>query len=154
MNEMLNDMLLKNGIMLNKTILIRHKDRRAKKNKSIYDLWMNRYNNSEFDTYNTIQGINLEPRLNADYWVEFIGTQEGDTLFIGIYKVLSHKILNREEKIPHMDGYSHANENHEYVLALQNELKEYIGKMTIDWRLGYRAWIQKPMNQNKKLIKK
>ncbi len=152
MENTINSLIEQNGIDLDDAIFIRHKDRRAEEGKSVFDLWERRSVNNDFLTYLTVQGKNLESRLNARYWVVFIGTEGAETLFAGIYEVLSHRILDRDVKIPTMAGYSRKNENLEYDVRLRPELIEYIGKMTIEWGRGYLAWIQKAKDNNKRII--
>lgn len=152
MESTINSVLEQNGIDLDDAIFIRHKDNRADEGKSVFDLWERRFVNNDFHTYLTIQDRKLESRLNARYWIVFIGTQGTTTLFAGIHEVISHRILDRDVKIPTMAGYSRKNENIEYDVKLRPELSEYIGRMTIEWGMGYLAWVQKAKDNDKRII--
>jgi len=152
MENTINSLIEQNGIDLDDAIFIRHKDKRAEEGKSVFELWEKRFINDDFHTYLTIQGKNLESRLNTRYWIVFIGTEGSKTVFAGIYEVISSRILDRDVKIPTMGGYSRKNENLEYDVKLRPELGEYIGKMTVEWGRGYIAWIQKAKDNDKRII--
>jgi len=130
--------------------LLRHKDNRAAKGRTPYELW--RDNRQQFDLYQATQGVKNESKLRARYWASFVGTPSDETLFVGIYSVKSRRLLEQDTPMPHMDGVDKAGSCHVYDLAPEPRLDDLIGKMLIDWGLGDRAWIQRADKQNKRII--
>lgn len=130
--------------------LLRHKDTRAEKERTPYILW--RDNRPMFDLYQSTQGVVHESKLRASYWASFVGTPNDETLFVGIYKVIEKRLLERDTPKPHMDGMDIAGSCHIYKLELELRLDDLIGKLVIDWGDGERAWIQHAYRQNKSII--
>ena len=145
-----NELLLDNNIDPAKVRLIRHKDKRCKVGKSVYNLWMN--DKSEFDKYNTIQGFRIRPHLKSDYWMVFLGRSKIETIFIGLYEVISRNVLDKDTTQSCFDIINYAGTCDKYQLRLTSVGEEYIGKMNIEWGNGYLAYIQKANNQNKKIV--
>lgn len=130
--------------------LLRHKDNRATKGRTPYELW--RDNRQQFNLYQATQGIKNESKLRAPYWASFVGTPSDETLFVGIYSVKNRRLLEQDTPMPHMDGVDEAGSCYVYDLALDPRLDDLIGKMLIDWGLGDRAWIQRADKQNKQIV--
>ena len=82
---MLNTILVEAGINLSEVVLLRHKDQRALKGRSIYELW--RDNRTQFDLYQSTQKIVDRAKLKATYWASFVATPANETMFVGIYRV-------------------------------------------------------------------
>lgn len=129
--------------------LLRHKDTRAAKGRTPYELW--RDNRQQFDLYQATQGVENEGKLRAPCWASFVGTPSDETLFVGIYAVKNRRLLEQDTPKPHMDGVDAAGSCHIYELALEPRLDDLIGKMLIDWGSGDRAWIQRADRQNKRI---
>src|SRR5438445_3840419 len=97
-NTVLNDC----GLPLSEVRLLRHKDKRAEKGRTPYELW--RDNRPQFDLYQSTQNTENESRLRGKYWASFLGTPAGETLFVGIYKVGNKRLLDKDTPKPHMEG--------------------------------------------------
>jgi hypothetical protein len=127
--------------------LLRHKDKRAAKGRTPYELW--RDNPPQFDLYQATQSVGNQAKLNARFWASFVGTPNDETLFVGVYRVANRRLLESDTPKPHMDGVDEAGSCHLYDLTLQEELADLIGRLLIDWGPGDRAWVQRPDKQNK-----
>jgi hypothetical protein len=147
---MFNTVLLAADFNLSDVRLLRHKDRRATKGHTPYELW--RDSREMFELYQATQSVNNESRLLAPYWASFVGTPNGETLFAGIYAVKNQGLL--EEDVPriHMDGVDEAGSYHFYELTPEPGLGDLIGKLLIDWGPGAKAWIQRADQQDKRII--
>ncbi|MFM2293707.1 MAG: hypothetical protein RLZZ350_120 [Verrucomicrobiota bacterium] len=147
---MLNTILQAAGFNLSDVRLLRHQDNRAAKDKTPYKLWCD--NRQQFELYQATQGVKNENKMKASYWASFVGTPGDETLFVGIYRVRSKKLLERDTPKPHMDGVDEAGCYHVYDLAVEQRLEDLIGKMVIEWGEGTRSWIQRADNQNKEIV--
>ncbi|CAG1016736.1 hypothetical protein ANAEL_05801 [Anaerolineales bacterium] len=147
---MFNTILLDAGFNLGGVRLLRHKDRRAAKGRTPYELW--RDDRQQFDLYQSTQSIKNGSRLNAPYWASFVGTPGDETLFVGIYEVKNQRLLEQDTPKPHMDGADEAGSCHVYDITLEHRLGDLAGKLLIDWGPGDRAWIQRADQQNKQII--
>lgn len=149
MSIMFNTVLLAAGFDLGGVRLLRHKDNRAAKGRTPYELW--RDNRQQFDLYQATQGVNNEGKLRALYWASFVGTPADETLFVGIYGVKSRRLLEQDAPKPHMDGVDKAGSCHIYELKAEPRLGDLIGRLLIDWGPGERAWIQRADQQDKQV---
>jgi hypothetical protein len=103
---MFNTILLEAGLRLNDVRLLRHKDQRASKGRTPYELW--RDNRQQFDLYQSTQSFKKRKDLQAPYWASFMGTPSGETMFVGVYGVKDRRPLERDRPMPHMDGVDKA----------------------------------------------
>lgn len=147
---MFNTLLSAAGFDVSDVRLLRHKDARAEKGRTPYELW--RDNRPIFDQYQSTQGVVHESKLHVSYWASFVGTPNDETLFVGIYKVKGKKLLEHDTPKPHMDGLDVAGSCHIYNLELDTRVDDLIGRLLIDWGPGDRAWIQRADRQNKTVI--
>jgi GIY-YIG catalytic domain len=145
-----NTLLLEAGIPLSNVRLLRHKDKRAAKRRSPYELW--RDDRQQFELYQSTQSIQNRAKLNAPYWASFVGTLSDETMFVGIYGVTNRRLLEHDTPRPHMDGVDMAGSEDMYDLRLDQALSDMVGKLIIDWGPGDRAWIQRADQQNKPII--
>ena len=81
---MLNAVLREAGLPPSDVRLIRHKDRRATKGRSPYELW--RDYRPQFDLYQSSQGIKNRKMFSAPYWAVFIVNLKDETMFGGVYR--------------------------------------------------------------------
>lgn len=137
---MLNTILRQAGLPLNDIRLIRHKDKRAKRGFTPYELW--RDNRPQFENYQSTQSISNRPKLNAPYWAVFVVNLSDETMFAGLYAVNYRGLLEKDTPMPHMDGIDKAGSCDVYDLKLQDKLQDLIGKIFIDWGPGTLAWVQ------------
>jgi hypothetical protein len=149
---MFNTILTEAGFSLADVRLLRHKDKRATKGRTPYELW--RDNREQFDLYQSIQSIDNRGKLKARSWASFVVTPSDETMFVGIYGAKHRGLLERDTPTPHMDGaVDKAGSCDIYALTLENDLSDLIGKLFIDWGPGERAWIQRAERQNKRVTK-
>lgn len=147
---MFNTILREAGLSLAGIRLLRHKDTRAARGRTPYELW--RDNRSQFDLYQATQSVGNESKLRAPYWASFVGTPSDETLFVGLYAVKNPRLLEQDTPKPHMDGVDEAGSCHVYDLTLEQQLSDLIGKLLIEWGPGDRAWIQRADQQDKQII--
>jgi hypothetical protein len=146
---MFNTVLLAANFKVCDVRLLRHKDTRATKGRTPYELW--RDNRPQFDLYQATQSIKNESKLKAAYWASFVGTPSDETLFVGVYGVKSRRLLEQDTLKPHMGGVDEAGSCNFYELTLEPRIDDLIGKLLIDWGPGYKAWIQRADQQNKRI---
>jgi hypothetical protein len=145
-----NSILSAAGIPVSETRLLRHKDTRAEKGRSPYELW--RDDRPQFDIYQAGQSFGNANKLRGDYWASFIGTPARETIFVGLYRVRGVKILDRDLPKPHMEGIDPAGSCNFYDLKLDDRLSDFIGRLLIDWGDGYLSWIQRADLQDKRVV--
>ncbi len=147
---MLNTIFQEAGLPLSDVRLLRHKDRRASKGRSPYELW--RDNRPQFDLYQSSQGIDNRKKLSAPYWAVFIVNLNDETMFGGIYKASYRGLWEKDTDQPHIEGgIEKAGSCDGYDLTLDSVISDLIGKLFIDWGAGALAWIQYA-ERNDKLI--
>jgi len=144
---MFNTILREAGLPLADVRLIRHKDKRATRGRTPYELW--RDNRPKFELYQSYQRIPKRKILTAPYWAVFIVNLNDDTMFAGLYAVRYQEVLKKDTPMPHMEGIDKAGSCDVYDLTLQNTLSDLIGKLFIDWGQGKKAWIQRADRQDK-----
>ena len=145
------NMLLRNGdIPLGDVRLLRHKDQRAAKGRSIYELW--RDDRKQFELYQAMQGTCGRNRLAADYWAAFVGTPDDRTLFVGLYKVKRMGLLKKDTPKPQTDGVIEAGSCDKYRLKHVAEFADLDGRLFMEWGPGKRTWIQRPDRRDKPII--
>jgi hypothetical protein len=147
---MLNTLLRETGLPLNDIRLIRHKDKRAKRGHTPYELW--RDNRPQFESYQSTQSISNRAKLNAPYWAVFVVNLSDETLFAGIYGVTYRGLLENDTPMPHMDGIDKAGSCDVYDLELLVNLQDLIGKIIINWGQGALAWVQHASRNDKPVI--
>ena len=147
---MFNSILEEAGLNLAEVRLLRHKDNKAMKGRSPYELW--RDDRQAFNQYQSTQNIEIRQRLKAPYWASFVVTLSEETMFVGIYSVKYKGLLENDTPMPHTDGVDKAGSCDEYNLSLDNALSDLIGRLFIEWGIGYKAWVQRTDQQNKKVV--
>ena len=146
----LNMILCDTGLNLADVRLLRHKDKRAIKGRTPYELW--RDNRQQFDLYQSIQSVENRQKLAARYWVSFVVTPADETMFVGLFHVGHRRPLEKDTPKPHMDGVDKAGSVDAYDLTLETSLSDLIGRLMIDWGLAGRAWIQRADRQDKNVM--
>ena len=141
----LNDLLHLEDIDPASVKLARHQDRRIKA-ASLYTVW--RSDQPRFEAYQKIQH---RPVFDDAKWIaSFVVTPADETLFVGLFAVGAKGIVPQGTKDP-VGGHDVSGLNL-YDLAAAKPLSAYIGKLVIDWGLGYRSWVQWAAKQNKVVI--
>jgi hypothetical protein len=146
---MFNTILLAADFCLADVRLLRHKDKRATKGRTPYELW--RDQPQQFDLYQATQGVENRKKLEALYWASFVGTPSDETLFVGVYDVKNRRLLEQDTPKPHMAGVDKVGSCDIYDLTLEQRLSDLVGKLLIDWGPGGRAWIQHADRQDKRI---
>ena len=144
---MFNTILREAGLSLTDVRLIRHKDKRAIRGRTPYELW--RDNRPQFELYQSSQSIPNRKKLTAPYWAVFIVNLNDETMFAGVYAVRYRGLLEQDTPKPHMDGIDEAGSGDVYDLTLQDTLSDLIGRLFIDWGPGALAWVQYADRNNK-----
>jgi hypothetical protein len=144
---MFNTILQEAGLPLADVRLIRHKDKKASRGRTPYELW--RDNRSQFELYQSSQRILNRKKFTAPHWAVFIVNLNDDTMFAGLYGVKYRGLLKKDTPRPHMEGIDKAGSCDVYDLTLLNTLNEFIGKLIIDWGPGALAWVQYADRNNK-----
>ena len=147
---MFNTVLLAADFYFGDVRLLRHKDQRAAKGRTPYELW--RDDRPQFDRYQATQSVGNRNKLKAAYWASFVGTPSDETLFVGLYGVKYRGLLAQDTPMPHMDGVDKADSCDVYDLTLEHALSDLVGKLLIDWGPGDRAWIQRADRQDKRIM--
>ncbi len=129
--------------------LLRHKDQRAAKGRSIYELW--RDTPQQFHLYQSTQKILDRTKLGASYWASFLGTPDNETMFAGLYHVNYRGLLEQDTPAPHMNEVWKAGSSDVYDLVAAQALRDLVGKLFIDWGPAFRIWIQRADRQNKRI---
>jgi len=127
--------------------LLRHQDHRADRGRTPYELW--RDNRPQFESYQSTQRIESRSKFKASYWASFVGTRDGDTLFVGLYGVKYLDLLKEDRPMPHTDDIAEAGSCDEYSLTLEPRLNDLEGRLFVEWGEGTRAWVQYADRQDK-----
>jgi hypothetical protein len=132
MATMFNTLLRDAGLNPAEVRLYHHADKSAKKGRSPFELW--RDNRSEFERYQSGQNFLKRKTLStAPYWAVFIKDLNNKTMFAGIYRAKYRGLLDRDMRWPHNDEIVEAGTCDIYELALDDKLREFIGRLFIDW---------------------
>ena len=141
MPVMLNSILQGAGLDLTQVRLIRHKDKRATKGRSPYELW--RDQPDQFEAYQSSQNPSNRKKFSAPHWAVFIVDAFDETMFGGLYAAKYKGLLKKDRPKPHIEGeIDKAGSCDMYDLRLDDTLNDLIGRMFIDWGQGALAWVQ------------
>lgn len=148
---MLNAVLREAGLQPADVRVLRHKDTRASKGRSPYELW--RDTREQFEQYQSKQSIKNRPKLEALYWAAFVTTFDDEDLFAGLYRVTYCGVLETDTPSVHIAGaIDKARENDVWDTALCDDLSDLIGRMVIEWGPGKLAWVQHASKNDKPII--
>jgi len=148
---MFNTLLDKAGLEVADVRLVRHKDNKADRGRTPYDLWCN--DREQFERYHSVQGFHKRTICTAPYWAVFLGTPSDETLFVGLYGVEYLGKLKKSHPVPSRKGeVDKAGTADEYHLTLLSILEEFIGKLIIDWGPGALAFVQHAHRNDKQVI--
>ena len=135
-----NDLLRKAGYRLERIRLLRHKEPGAVRGRSPYELW--RDDRPAFDVYQTQHGQKPHESLaGATHLASFVGTPQGETMFVGFYRS-KYIGLSQTEILSPTTNEKWSGSVHLYDIALEEFLSEYIGRLFIQWD-GARAYIRR-----------
>ena len=143
-----NSILQATGLDPSEVKLLRHADRKSVKGRTIHELWRN--DRPAFDLYQRVQAIERRKDFgDAKYWASFTCTFEGETVFLGLYKVQFAGVGKKDILRPNGEGLDRAGEYHEYRLTEMSEFQHLAGRLYVDWGRGTRSWIQRADRQDK-----
>jgi hypothetical protein len=138
---MLNTILREVVSPLKDVRLLRHKDKRATRGRSPYELW--RDDRSQFELYQSVHSIRNRKKLTAPYWAVFIVTLNDETMFGGLYHAKYRGLLEHDTPTPQIEGgIDKAGSCDVFDLTLNDALRDLIGRLFIDWGPGAIAWVQ------------
>ena len=146
----LNTILTEAGLNAAEVRLLRHKDNKALKGRTPYELW--RDSPELFHLYQSTQGFHNREKLKSKYWASFVVSPSGETVFVGLYQVKYKGISEHDIPKPHMEGVDLAGTFDMYELEKQSTLSDLVGKLIIDWGPGERAWVQRADRRNKDVL--
>jgi hypothetical protein len=143
-----NTILMQAALDPTDVVLLRHQDTRSLKGRSPYHLW--RDDRALFDSYQSTQSFDNRARLTrAHHWASFVGTPDGDTMFVGVYHATYRGLLEQDQPWPNANRIDLAGSCDVYDLIINDAFYDLPGKLFIDWGEGLRAWIQRADRQNK-----
>jgi len=135
-----NDLLRKAGYRLDQTRLLRHQEPGAARGRSPYELW--RDEPAAFEVYQAQHGEQPHQRLvGATNVASFVGTPQGETMFVGFYRS-RYAGLSQVEVISPTTNKKWDGGVHLYDMTLAEFLSDYIGRLFIGWD-GARAYIRR-----------
>jgi hypothetical protein len=138
---MFNAILCEAKLPLSDVRLIRHKDKRATRGRTPYELW--RDSPAQFELYQSIQGIRNRKKVAAPFWAVFVVNLNDETMFAGVYAVKCRGLLKKDSPQPHTtDGVDLAGTCDVYDLTLRDTLGDLVGRLFIDWGPAALAWAQ------------
>ena len=121
--------------------VIRHKDQRASKGRSPYEMWRDKP--ELFSDYQSSQKIKNRKIFSAPFWAVFIVDAFDDTMFGGIYAANYFGLLDKDRPKPQIEGeIEKAGSCDIYKLSLHSTMQDLIGRMFIDWGSAKIAWVQ------------
>lgn len=121
--------------------LLRHQENRYPGAPSPYVLW--RDHRDRFEAYQQAQRFGDAAKLSAPMWASFVGLPNRDTLFVGLYAAEFVGPLPADRPHPLSGGVEQAGSCNLYRLMPLPQLRDYAGRLWIEWGEGYRAWIQR-----------
>jgi hypothetical protein len=136
-----NALLQTAGIAPASVRLLRHQENRHPGAPSPYVLW--RDYRDRFETYQETHAVREAAKLNAPLWASFVGLPDRQTLFVGLYSAELVGLLPVDRVHPLSGGIEAAGSCNFYRLAPMPALRDYAGRLWIEWGDGYRAWIQR-----------
>lgn len=145
-----NTILESVGITVKDVRLLRHKDSRAQKGKTPFELW--RDQRDKFELYQSTQSIQNRKKFTAPYWAVFVVTPANENMFVGLYSATYKGLLENDTPKPHTEGIDLAGSCDVFQLTLHENLNEYIGRLFIEWGSGALAWVQYAHRNDKTIV--
>ena len=138
---MLNTIMRDAGLQPSDVRLLRHKDKRATKGRTPYELW--RDNRPQFELYQSSQSVEKRKLMTAPYWAVFIVNLNDETMFGGVYQVRYRGLWERDTPKAHIEGgVDLAGSCDHYDLVLTAVLSDLIGRLFVDWGSAKITWVQ------------
>jgi hypothetical protein len=129
--------------------LLRHETRQH--GITPYALW--RDDPSRFDDYQRVQKQSRRGWFNSPYWASFVGTPDGKTMFVGMYRAAIEGPVPAGWLDPiSLRDAAALREYDLYALEPVEPLITYSGRLIVDWGSGTRTWSQRAINQDKPIV--
>ncbi len=127
--------------------LVRHQEKRINGRPTPYQLWKLR--DGGFEKYQSIQS---RPKIfaEAELLASFVVTPLNETLFVGLYAIEGLRKAPAGLIDP-ISGESVAGLDF-YDLKRVHQLSDYVGRLSIVWGDGYRAWVQRAESNKKNVV--
>lgn len=147
-----NMLLASEGIAPAQVRLLRHQ-RVESRLRTPYSLW--RDDRAAFEQYQSLQDASAARRtvLAAKFWASFVVPPDGETLFVGLYRVERLGPAAPDAPNP-LTGQPAAlgGAYDAYACTAQPPFEPYVGRLFIRWGEGMRAWVQRADNQDKAIV--
>jgi len=148
---MFNTLLSAAGFPLPEVRLVRHKDNRADRGRSPYELW--RDDRPKFEGYQSVQGFHNRVKLSAPFWAVFIVNLQEETMFAGMYRAAYRGLLKKDTPWPTAEGgMDLAGSCDVFDLTPDDRLADLSGRMFINWGAAALAWVQHAKRNDKPVI--
>ena len=146
--ESFNELLESVGINPSSVKLVRN-TRKMGKRDVVWGYW----SRGEVDVFEKYQRFQRRDKFrNADFIASFISSDEGETVFVGVYEIKGYQDAKGCEICPITGNELTPERNVIYDLERLTFLNNHIGSLKIDWGDGYRSWVQNVSYQNKVII--
>ncbi|MGC2110113.1 MAG: hypothetical protein WA655_11395 [Candidatus Korobacteraceae bacterium] len=141
-----NTLLREAGFDPERVFLLRHEDRRVK--RGLYHEWKSERQN--FEAYqNSQKWQNRFPEGSS--LAAFVVGPEGETVFVGMYDVLSVSRTSESHNDPLL-GLLPAQDRSLHETKHSDCMQEYEEKLVIEWGPGKLAWRQRAQERNNKIV--
>ncbi|MBD8872478.1 GIY-YIG nuclease family protein [Rhodanobacter sp. DHB23] len=142
-----NALLESAGISPKETRMARHQRKRGELGVTPADLW--RKEDGSFKRYQDYQS---EDKFgDAKYIANFVPGPVGETLFVGLYRVLSKSICKDPSLTCPISGHS-VLEHQFYETERVEAMDPFIGKVVVEWGPAHIAWVQRADRQPKDIL--
>jgi hypothetical protein len=142
-----NTLLESIGLSPAQTRLARHQSKRGPLGKTPADLW--RAADGSFELYQDFQSDAVFG--DAHYLASFVPSPMGETLFVGLYRILSKSMATNPRMTCPINGNS-VIDHHWYTMERLDLLNAYVGRLVIDWGPAPIAWVQRAERKPKPII--
>jgi hypothetical protein len=147
----LNSLLLQEDVDPAGVILLRHQDKKADPGRTPYKLWCEE--KEAFERYQSIQSPGNRKKFSSNYWLSFVATPQGETMFVGLYTSRYCGLNETDLPWTSVNGSFYPTGSCDcYDLTLDKRLSDLSGRLFIEWGPGFRSWIQRAQRQNKDVI--
>lgn len=147
-----NALLRSEGVDPAEVRLLRHETKRYR-GRTPYSLWREDPDSPvRLERYQSTQRADRRAWFRGRYWASFVVAPDASTLFVGLYEVGDVRPvpagwlhdLNDLPLDPAVDEL--------YDLAKADPLRDYAGRLAVDWAAGARSWVQLAGNQDKTIV--
>lgn len=106
-----------------------------------FPIW--RSNRETFDDYQSVQLNTRRGYFRKPIWASFAAVPGGKTLFLGLYSAQLSGPVAEGSRDPFGGHLLEPKKLDRYACALMDELRDYSGRLFIDWGASPRAWVQR-----------